>query len=181
MAGRERTCPILSITPEERAQYWHIPADETQQILHGLDYGPTMMFVDKFHLSPDKAIGVGVLDVTEERCRDHSDILPGVYMVEAMAQTSAVLYALRSDKIGRPLFVGADNVRFEQIATVGGVLNTVAEIDAFGGFSGYAWTLRGNTVIARAMILGATTSHKALDSLKRRAAIMQGRTTPLFE
>lgn len=181
MPDIERVCPILSITTEERAKYKHIPSKEVDQILSGLGYGPTKMLVDRFYISPDRTTGVGVLDVTEERCRDHYGLFRGVDMIESMAQSYLLLYNLQGNEgVGRPLFVGADEVRFNQISTIGGVLNTVAQLENCEEFGGYAWTLRGTFVVAQAIIRGRVTSHRGIEVLIKRATSMQERTKPLF-
>jgi 3-hydroxyacyl-[acyl-carrier-protein] dehydratase len=61
-------------------------------------------------------------------------IMPGVLMVEAMAQTGAV--AVLSDEENRgklALFAGIDDVRFKRIVRPGDVLDLVCEVETVRG------------------------------------------------
>ncbi len=58
-------------------------------------------------------------------------IMPGVLMVEAMAQAASIIgKILMKDKDGILLFAGVDNVKFEDTATAGDVLTIEAQTTA---------------------------------------------------
>jgi 3-hydroxyacyl-[acyl-carrier-protein] dehydratase len=61
-------------------------------------------------------------------------IVPGVIMVEALAQAAAVAALSHSDHHGKlPLFAGIDDVRFKRIVTPGDTLRLETEIHAVRG------------------------------------------------
>ncbi len=75
--------------------------------------------------------------VTEEDCAGHfpgNPIMPGVKMVEALAQCGAVAVLSRPENSGRlVLFAGIDDVRFKRIVHPGDVLELVCEVEAVRG------------------------------------------------
>jgi 3-hydroxyacyl-[acyl-carrier-protein] dehydratase len=75
--------------------------------------------------------------VTEEDCAGHfpgNAIMPGVKMVEALAQCGAVAVLSRPENRGRlVLFAGIDDVRFKRIVRPGDVLDLACDVEAVRG------------------------------------------------
>ena len=75
--------------------------------------------------------------VTEEDCAGHfpgNPIMPGVKMVEALAQCGAVAVLSQPENRGRlVLFAGIDDVRFKRIVRPGEVLDLVCDVEAVRG------------------------------------------------
>ena len=75
--------------------------------------------------------------VTEEDCAGHfpgNPIMPGVKMVEALAQAGAVAVLSLEENRGRiALFAGIDGVRFKRIVRPGDVLDLVCEVETVRG------------------------------------------------
>lgn len=180
-----RPCPILTLSPEELQQFHRTTPDEVATFLATLNYGPTKKLVDSFYLSADRQTGVGVLQVTEEICKDHFGILRGVDSVEAIAQT-AILFRNETGELAniKPLFGGIHEARFLGVATVGAVLNIVVQNSPAeeGIFVAYGWVLRSRTVLTEGTIYGAVTdARKNLqNSLIRRTNLLQAREQQLF-
>jgi 3-hydroxyacyl-[acyl-carrier-protein] dehydratase len=61
-------------------------------------------------------------------------VMPGVLIVEAMAQTGAVAVLVEEENRGRiAFFAGIDDCRFKRVVEPGDTLSLVCEIDAFRG------------------------------------------------
>jgi 3-hydroxyacyl-[acyl-carrier-protein] dehydratase len=75
--------------------------------------------------------------VTDEDCAGHfpgNPIMPGVKMVEALAQCGAVAVLSQPENKGRlVLFAGIDDVRFKRIVRPGDVLDLVCDVEAVRG------------------------------------------------
>ena len=75
--------------------------------------------------------------VTEEDCAGHfpgNPIMPGVKMVEALAQCGAVAVLSQPENEGKlVLFAGIDDVRFKRIVRPGEVLELLCEVEAVRG------------------------------------------------
>src|SRR5579871_2908383 len=75
--------------------------------------------------------------VTEEDCAGHfpgNPIMPGVKMVEALAQCGAVAVLSQPENAGKlALFAGIDDVRFKRIVRPGDVLDLVCDVEAVRG------------------------------------------------
>ncbi|HUY72371.1 MAG TPA: 3-hydroxyacyl-ACP dehydratase FabZ [Gaiellaceae bacterium] len=75
--------------------------------------------------------------VTEEDCAGHfpgNPIMPGVKMVEALAQCGAVAVLSQPENRGKiALFAGIDGVRFKRIVRPGEVLDLECEVEAVRG------------------------------------------------
>ncbi len=75
--------------------------------------------------------------VTEEDCAGHfpgNPIMPGVKMVEALAQCGAVAVLSQPENRGRlVLFAGIDDVRFKRIVRPGEVIELECEVEAVRG------------------------------------------------
>jgi 3-hydroxyacyl-[acyl-carrier-protein] dehydratase len=102
-----------------------------------LPHRPPMLLVDEvLELEPGTRV-VAVKHVTEEDCAGHfpgNPIMPGVLMVEALAQTGAVAVLSREENRGRlALFAGIDDVRFKRIVRPGDALRLECELEAVRG------------------------------------------------
>jgi 3-hydroxyacyl-[acyl-carrier-protein] dehydratase len=75
--------------------------------------------------------------VTEEDCAGHfpgNPIMPGVKMVEALAQCGAVAVLSQPENAGKlVLFAGIDDIRFKRIVRPGETLDLVCEVEAVRG------------------------------------------------
>ena len=75
--------------------------------------------------------------VTEDDCAGHfpgNPIMPGVKMVEALAQCGAVAVLAQAENEGRLLlFAGIDEVRFKRIVKPGDTLDLACEVEAVRG------------------------------------------------
>jgi 3-hydroxyacyl-[acyl-carrier-protein] dehydratase len=75
--------------------------------------------------------------ITEEDCAGHfpgNPIMPGVKMVEALAQCGAVAVLSQPENEGKlVLFAGIDDVRFKRIVRPGEVLDLLCEVEAVRG------------------------------------------------
>ena|SRR3989344_2876252 len=183
MSELAKPCPILQLTSEEIQGFQYTPPEEITSFLTDFGYGPTKKLIDAYYLSPDKSVGVGVLQVKEETCLDHFGILRGVDTIESIAQ-AYVLYLYKTGivSIGRPLFAGIENAEFGKIATPGAILNTVVQRTKSpeGEFSAHGWVLRSRTLITEADISGVIAGGNNMESLKKRAASLQTREQPIF-
>ena len=124
---------------------------EIREILGLLPHGYPFLLVDRItEIEPGKRI-VGIKNVTynEPFFPGHFSgrpIMPGVLIVEAMAQTAGVL-AFKTIPPGSPkrpvLFLGLDNVRFRKPVIPGDQLRLELEItkhrQAIWGFKGRAF------------------------------------------
>ena len=75
--------------------------------------------------------------VTEEDCAGHfpgNPIMPGVKMVEALAQAGAVAVLSEPENRGKlALFAGIDGVRFKRIVRPGDLLELTCDLEAVRG------------------------------------------------
>jgi len=136
---------------------------EIKEIMNILPHAYPFLLVDRIiEIEPEKRI-VGIKNVTynEPFFPGHfpgRPIMPGVLIVEAMAQTAGVLVfkSLPEEKYGQAVyFLGIDNVRFRKPVTPGDQLRLELEItkhrQAIWGFKGRA--LVDGKVVAEAELL----------------------------
>ena len=97
---------------------------------------PMLLIDEVLELEP----GVRVLaqkTVTEADCEGHfpgNPIMPGVKMVEALAQCGAVAVLSQPENRGKlALFAGIDDVRFKRIVRPGDVLDLECEVETVRG------------------------------------------------
>ena len=97
---------------------------------------PFLLVDEVVELVPGEKVSARKL-VTDEDCVGHfpgNPIMPGVKMVEALAQTGAV--AVLSEEVNRgkiALFAGIDDVRFKRIVEPGDELTLTCEVEAVRG------------------------------------------------
>jgi len=136
---------------------------DIREIMSFLPHGYPFLLVDRIlEIDPGKRI-VGIKNVTynEPFFPGHfpgRPIMPGVLIVEAMAQTAGVLAFKSMPEEGqrRPvLFLGLDNVRFRKPVVPGDQLRMEIEItrhrQAIWGFKGKAFV--DNQLVAEADLL----------------------------
>ena len=107
---------------------------EIEQILPHRD--PFLLVDEVTELVPGARV-VARHTVTDEDCAGHfpgNPIMPGVKMVEALAQCGAVAVLSQPENSGRlALFAGIDDVRFKRIVRPGDVLDLVCEVETVRG------------------------------------------------
>ncbi|MBD0338363.1 MAG: 3-hydroxyacyl-ACP dehydratase FabZ [Thermoleophilia bacterium] len=108
--------------------------DEIERILPHRD--PMLLLDDVLELEPGARV-VARKVVTEANCAGHfpgNPIMPGVLMVEALAQAGAVVVLSQEENLGRlALFAGIDDVRFTRIVRPGDELRLECDLEAVRG------------------------------------------------
>ena len=107
---------------------------EIESILPHRD--PFLLIDEVVELEPGKRVVARKL-VTEADCAGHfpgNPIMPGVKMVEALAQTGAVAVLSEEENRGKiALFAGIDDVRFKRIVRPGEVLTLECDLETVRG------------------------------------------------
>lgn len=110
------------------------------------------LFVDKVgDIVPfERATGVKNVTVNEPHFQGHfpeMPVMPGVTIVEAMAQTAAVLVGISVDLIDKhtlTYFMAIDNCRFRRMVVPGDVLELRVEVTRPGG---KVWKFAGQALV----------------------------------
>ena len=102
-----------------------------------LPHRPPMLLLDEvLELEPGERV-VALKRVTEEDCAGHfpgNPIMPGVKMVEALAQAGAVAVLSEEENRGRiALFAGIDDVRFKRVVRPGDRLTLECDLETVRG------------------------------------------------
>ena len=112
---------------------------DVRRVMAALPHRYPMLLVDRVEsLDPDGGI-VAIMAVTinENFFQGHfpgRPIMPGVLIVEAMAQTGAVAVLAEEENRGRiAYFAGIDDCRFKRVVSPGETLSLVCEIDQVRG------------------------------------------------
>jgi 3-hydroxyacyl-[acyl-carrier-protein] dehydratase len=97
---------------------------------------PFLLIDEVLELEPGARV-VARKVVTEEDCAGHfpgNPIMPGVKMVEALAQCGAVAVLSQEENRGKlALFAGIDGVRFKRIVRPGDELTLVCDVETVRG------------------------------------------------
>jgi len=97
---------------------------------------PFLLLDEVIELVPGTRV-VARKTVTEEDCAGHfpgNPIMPGVKMVEALAQAGAVAVLSEDENRGKlALFAGIDDVRFKRVVRPGDVLELTCDLEAMRG------------------------------------------------
>ena len=108
--------------------------DEIERILPHRE--PMLLLDDVLELEPGERV-VARKIVTEANCAGHfpgNPIMPGVLMVEALAQAGAVAVLSEDENRGKlALFAGIDDVRFRRIVRPGDELKLQCELESVRG------------------------------------------------
>lgn len=102
-----------------------------------LPHRPPFLLIDEVtELIPGQRV-VAKKTVTEEDCAGHfpgNPIMPGVKMVEALAQCGAVAVLSQPENLGKlVLFAGIEDVRFKRIVRPGETLDLTCVVEAVRG------------------------------------------------
>jgi len=102
-----------------------------------LPHRDPMLFLDEVvELVPGQRV-VALKTVTEADCEGHfpgNPIMPGVKMVEALAQCGAVAVLSQPENAGKlALFAGIDDVRFKRVVRPGETLRLECEVETVRG------------------------------------------------
>lgn len=90
------------------------------QVVRHLPHRYPFLLVDRvLEMAPDEVVGLKNVTINEPFFQGHfpsEPIMPGVLIIEAMAQTGGILtFSQRPDLIGQPIyFMGIDKVRFRK-------------------------------------------------------------------
>jgi 3-hydroxyacyl-[acyl-carrier-protein] dehydratase len=107
---------------------------EIEEILPHRD--PFLLIDEVLELVPGERVVARKL-VTEQDCAGHfpgNPIMPGVKMVEALAQCGAVAVLSREENKGKlALFAGIDDVRFKRVVRPGDVLTLQCDVETVRG------------------------------------------------
>jgi 3-hydroxyacyl-[acyl-carrier-protein] dehydratase len=107
---------------------------EIEQILPHRD--PFLLLDEVVELEPGVRV-VARKHVTESDCAGHfpgNPIMPGVKMVEALAQAGAVAVLVQEENRGKPaLFAGIDDVRFKRVVRPGDELTLECSLEQVRG------------------------------------------------
>ncbi len=107
---------------------------EIEEILPHRD--PFLLLDEVVELEPGARV-VATKIVTEEDCAGHfpgNPIMPGVKMVEALAQAGAVAVLSQEENRGKlALFAGIDDVRFKRVVRPGEELRLECDLEAVRG------------------------------------------------
>ena len=97
---------------------------------------PFLLIDEVLELEPGVSV-VARTTVREEHCSGHfpgNPIMPGVLMVEALAQAGAVAVLAEDENRGKlALFAGIDDVRFKRIVRPGDELVLTCEVETVRG------------------------------------------------
>jgi 3-hydroxyacyl-[acyl-carrier-protein] dehydratase len=107
---------------------------EIEEILPHRD--PFLLVDEVFELVPGERVRA-LRTVTDADCAGHfpgNPIMPGVKIVEALAQCGAIAVLSQPENRGKlALFGGIDGVRFKRVVRPGDVLDLLCEVEAVRG------------------------------------------------
>ena len=110
---------------------------DKQAIEAVLPHRDPMLLIDEVIELEEGVRVVARKTVTEEDCAGHfpgNPIMPGVKMVEALAQAGAVAVLAEEQNRGKlALFAGIDDVRFKRVVRPGDVLLLECEVETVRG------------------------------------------------
>lgn len=107
---------------------------DIQEIMETIPHRYPFLFVDKVEILEEGVKGIGYKNVTinESHFQGHypgAPVMPGVLIVETMAQVGAVILLSREDFKGKvPYFAGINKFRFKKKVSPGDTLRIEVEI-----------------------------------------------------
>lgn len=113
-----------------------------EQIKEIIPHRPPFLLVDRIEeLEPGKrAVGIKCVTINEPFFEGHypnQPVMPGVLIVEALAQTGAVIMLTLPENAGKlPFFAGIDQVKFKRQVVPGDVLTLDVEMTKSKGAFG---------------------------------------------
>jgi len=131
---------------------------EMNDILAAIPHRPPFLFVDRVEILEEGKKGVGIRYVSpdEEFFRGHfpgKPILPGVLILEAMAQTSAALSLGVHSMAGKTaVFISMDNVKFRKPVLPGDQL--ILKLEALRTGS-RVWKMAGKAFVKESLVAEA--------------------------
>ena len=133
---------------------------DVNEIRRILPHRYPMLLVDRIvELEPDRIVGIKNVTANEPQFQGHfpgMPVFPGVFMVEAMAQTAAVMVGvglgLADKKIG-VYFMAIDGVKFRRKVVPGDVLEL--HVKALRG-GGRVWKFEGRAMVEGELACEAT-------------------------
>lgn len=164
--------------------YTKFSKDQVSNALSEFGYGPTKKLVDSLYIHPDTNVGVGVLTITKEHCRDHFGIFRGFDQAEAIGQTG-LLIAKFSGKIPsghHPLLTSTEGFDWDLPVVEGAILNLIVQPQDLESaeFKVEGQVVIGKVVVAHGKVAGTIAKQMAVDVLIARRRQIQARTEPLF-
>jgi 3-hydroxyacyl-[acyl-carrier-protein] dehydratase len=112
---------------------------DVRRVMAALPHRYPMLLVDRIeNLDPDKGIvAIKAVTINEPFFQGHfpgRPIMPGVLIVEALAQTGAVAVLSEEENRGKlAFFAGIDDCRFKRVVSPGDVLELRCELERMRG------------------------------------------------
>lgn len=115
---------------------------DVNEIMDLIPHRQPFLFVDRVQVmdEPNKGVGYKLVTINEPFFQGHfpgNPVMPGVIIIETMAQVGAVILLSRDDFRGKtPYFAGINKFRFKRKVTPGDVLRMEVEITKLRGSIG---------------------------------------------
>ena len=115
---------------------------DIKDIMELIPHRQPFLFVDKIHVTEEGKSGTGykMVTINEPFFQGHfpgNPVVPGVIIIETMAQVGAVILLARDDFKGKtPYFAGINKFRFKRKVRPGDILKMEVEITKLRGSIG---------------------------------------------
>ena len=115
---------------------------DIKDIMELIPHRQPFLFVDKIHVTEEGKSGTGykMVTINEPFFQGHfpgNPVMPGVIIIETMAQVGAVILLARDDFKGKtPYFAGINKFRFKRKVRPGDILKMEVEITKLRGTIG---------------------------------------------
>lgn len=115
---------------------------DIKDIMKLIPHRQPFLFVDKIHVTEEGKSGTGykMVTINEPFFQGHfpgNPVMPGVIIIETMAQVGAVILLARDDFKGKtPYFAGINKFRFKRKVRPGDILKMEVEITKLRGSIG---------------------------------------------
>lgn len=139
----------MAETQKEPAPYTEADIALIQRIL---PHRYPFLFIDRVRNIVPHQSGIGIKNVTfnEPHFQGHfpdAPVMPGVTIIEAMAQTSAIVVGISMNIIDEPMltyFMGIDKAKFRRMVVPGDVLEMHVKVKRGGG---KIWKFEGRAMV----------------------------------